>query len=189
MGTRNFNLLDHWIAMWRLRKIRSYISGSDTILDFGCGYNATLLRSLTNKIKSGIGIDYDVANSSVGKNIRIMNFRFADTLPFHAGQFDKIFMLAVLEHFDRKQSVTLLKEFRRILKKSGQLIMTTPTPASKPILDFLANKLHLISRTEISDHKHYYSPEDLSVLTHRTKFTLQSYETFQCHLNSLAVFI
>lgn len=189
MGTHNFNLLDHCIAMWRALKIRPYVSRSDKVLDFGCGSNATLLRSLSNKITSGIGIDYDVADGAIGKNIRTMTFRYVHTLPFRKGEFDKIIMLAVLEHFDRKQSATLLKEFRRVLKKGGQLIITTPTPVAKPILEFLANKLHLISSSEISDHEHYYSREDYSVLARQTKFTVQSYETFQINLNSLAVLI
>ncbi len=189
MGTRHFNLLDHWIATWRMRKIRTYVSGSDTVLDFGCGYHATLLRSLKHTIRSGIGIDYDVANDAIGKNIRTMTFRYEGSLPFRKGQFDKIFMLAVLEHFDRRQSITLLKEFRRVLKKGGQLIVTTPTPAAIPVLEFLAETLHIISRTEIGDHKHYYSQRDFSVLAHQTQFTVQSYETFQWGLNSLAVLI
>jgi hypothetical protein len=46
------------------------------------------------------------------------------------------------------------------------LILTTPAPASKSLLEFLAFRLKIISQKEIENHKHYFSKRELlSILT------------------------
>ena len=40
-------------------------------------------------------------------------------------------LLAVIEHIPFDQRAVLLGEFRRVLRAGGQVILTTPTPASR----------------------------------------------------------
>ena len=96
-------------------------------------------------------------------------------------------MLAVLEHVETNKVELLFKEFKRILKKNGKVILTTPTPLSKPILEFLAYKLRIISECEIRDHKKYYTRNDIKELAEATNFLLDSYKLFQFGLNSSAI--
>ena len=80
----------------------------------------------------------------------------------------------------------LFTEFRRILKDDGRILLTTPTPASRPLLEFLAFKLKIISGPEIADHKHYYSRADIGGIAARHGLACETYRTFQFGLNSFA---
>ena len=137
-------------------------------------------------IKKGVGIDYDVDNKT-NSNLLFKKFIFENRLPFKDESFDKVIMLAVLEHVETNKVELLFKEFKRILKKNGKVILTTPTPLSKPILEFLAYKLRIISECEIRDHKKYYTRNDIKELAEATNFLLDSYKLFQFGLNSSAI--
>lgn len=187
MGTKEFNFLDKIIARMRLRQLKKYIDDQEVILDFGCGHQALFLHGIKNKIKLGIGVDYEVENKKIGKTIKLINFRYIDKLPFRDNYFDKIFMLAVIEHFNGKEAERLFSEARRILKPKKKLMLTTPTPFGKLFLEFLAFKLNIISRKEISDHKKYYSKKDFEDIAKKKGFSLDEYKTFQFGINSLCV--
>lgn len=187
MGTREFNFIDVLIANWRLRKVYGYATKGDTVLDFGCGYQAFLLRRISPIIKKGIGVDYDVKNGYVSNNVVLKKLRFSSKLPFKSSSFDKIFMLAVIEHFSPYTAKRLISETDRILKKGGYLVLTTPAPRSQILLEFLAFRTKLISEEEIADHKKYYSRHDLEDLAGKTRLKLVSFDTFQFGFNSFAV--
>ena len=77
-------------------------------------------------------------------------------------------MLAVLEHLEHPTPI--LREIRRVLTPSGKLVLTVPSKAAKPILEFLAFRLGIISRAEIADHKTYYDRRSLTRLLDQTGF-------------------
>jgi len=185
MGTKKFNLIDKIIAYIRLHEVMPYVEKKDTILDFGCGHQAYFLLNVKENIKKGIGIDYDV-EAIKDKNIELINYNFKGKLPFKKKYFDKIFLLAVLEHVPTDKVNKLFFEFNRILGEKGKVILTTPTPASRFLLEFLAYKLHLISESEIRDHKKYYSKVDIEKVT-RNIFKMDKYKKFELGLNSLCV--
>lgn len=188
MGTKDFNALDLFICRWRSRIVRRAIRPRSKVLDFGCGHQALFLQSVQKVIRSGIGLDYDATPRLLAPNLEISNFHFKDRFQFHDRTFDCITILAVLEHIPLDQVGVLFGEFRRILKDGGQLLLTTPTPASKPLLEFLAFKLRIISGPEIADHKHYWSEADIRRLAASEGFVCSHYETFQFGLNCFAVF-
>jgi predicted SAM-dependent methyltransferase len=74
-------------------------------------------------------------------------------LPFKDNFFSVVTMLAVFEHIDQKNLSGLLKEIKRVLKKDGIFIITTPAPWSDKLLHNMA-KIGLISPEEIHEHKH-----------------------------------
>ena len=186
MGTKDFNALDLFICRWRVGKIRRHITAGDKILDFGCGHQALFLRSVQKLIGRGIGVDYDATPSRPAANLEIQNFHFKDRFEFPDQTFDHITVLAVLEHIPQDQVDVLFREFRRILKDGGSVLLTTPTPASKPLLEFLAFKLKIISGPEIADHKHYWSRADIENLAARQGLACEIHRTFQFGLNSFA---
>lgn len=187
MDTRNFNLIDKLVARMRLAKVISYIDEGDEILDFGCGSQGYFLRSVSDKIKRGVGIDYDV-DIKDEKNLKFSSFKFKDKLPFNDNCFDKVVMLAVLEHIDLNLVELLFKEFRRVLKDDGLVVLTTPTPLSKSLLELLAYRFHIISEGEIRDHKKYYDKKDMLELAKNSNLVLESYKLFQFGINSVAIF-
>ena len=188
MGTKDFNALDLFICRWRSRIVRRFIRPGATVMDFGCGHQALFLRSVQEQITRGIGLDYDAAPSRPAANIEIQQFHFKERFEFADRTFDQITILAVVEHIPLDQVGLLFREFRRILKDDGRVLLTTPTPASKPLLEFLAFKLKIISAPEIADHKHYYSAADLHTLATQQGFVCSVYETFQFGLNCFAAF-
>ena len=176
MGTKDFNALDLFICRWRSRIVRRFIRPGATVMDFGCGHQALFLRSVQEQIARGIGLDYDAAPSRPAANIEIQQFHFKERFEFADRTFDQITILAVVEHIPLDQVDILFREFRRVLKDDGRVLLTTPTPAAKPLLEFLAFKLRIISAPEIADHKHYYSESDLRALAalHGLEFTAYS---------------
>lgn len=188
MDTKNFNYIDKIIANLRLNRVTSFVDKNDCILDFGCGTRSLLLNKINKKIKLGVGLDYDVKSGKEG-NIEYINYKFNEKLPFDEKSFDKIFLLAVLEHISIKKVKKLFLEFKRVLKNNGKIIMTTPTPKSKKILEILAYKMKLISNKEIKDHKKYYDKNEIISLAKECNLQLTSYNLFQFGLNSLVVMI
>lgn len=104
----------------------------------------------------GEGYGFDIrANEAKYGNIRIINnSKYDGKLPMKDQKVDCVFMLAVLEHLPI--NTFLVDEAVRVLKKGGYFILTTPTPMAKPVLEFLAYRLHLISEESIREHQHYY---------------------------------
>lgn len=182
MGTKDFNIFDKVISKLRLAKIVEEISKGDVILDFGCGSQAYFLKQVARLVDIGYGIDYDVDDKKFG-NIILSKAKIGDNLKYLDCFFDKVVMLAVLEHLDIDKIAVLFQEFSRVLKPNGKLIMTTPTPFSKPLLELLAS-LRIINSAEIHDHKKYYSKKDIVQLAGTTNFVLEKYSLFQLGLNS-----
>lgn len=171
----------------RLGKVLPYVKPEDVVLDFGCGHQAYLLNHIKDKIKKGVGIDYDSKSYRLAPNIEVKNFHFTEKLPFLDKSFNKVFALAVIEHIDIPKVSKLFREFSRILKPGGNVVLTTPTLIGKTILEFLAFRLGIISKEEVGDHKKYYLKKDLEILAKNYGFTVEKYMTFQLGGNSLCV--
>ena len=186
MGTKEFNALDLLICRWRSGIVRRHLRPGATVMDFGCGHQALFLRSVQKDIKQGIGLDYDAAPARLAENLEIQQFHFKDRFEFPDASFDHVAILAVLEHITRDEVDPLFREFRRILKDDGRVLITTPTPAAKPLLEFMAFKLKIISQPEIADHKHYYSEADLRALAARHGLEFSAYHKFLFGYNCFA---
>lgn len=107
-------------------------------------------------------------------------------LPFKNESFDIVIMLAVLEHLHYPES--MLQEISRVLKPKGAAIITAPSHAAKPVLEFLAFKLHIVSEAEIADHKRYFNKRDLQqILESIPSLHLERHHYFQCGMNNFAI--
>lgn len=108
---------------------RRYVEDGDKVLDFGCG-NGRFLEFIYRenlKIKY-IGTDVSKELLTIAKS-RYKEERFElieeeGKMDFKAGQFDKIVSVAVFHHFTPRMAHSSLKEFRRVLKKDGVVIIT-----------------------------------------------------------------
>lgn len=121
---------NHWWWEGRRQILRQSISQSKKvlkILDIGCGTGETLTFLKNYLPKSQLfGIDSSsdairYTKSRGHKNIQKVD---AGKLPFKKDSFDYILLLDVIEHIEDDTSI--LVEAKRVLKKNGKIIITTP---------------------------------------------------------------
>lgn len=123
---RAFLLTEKWQARLglttlleeRVRAVTQRLEGR--VLDIGCGSNQ-LIRAWRGAGRDGIGVD-------------VFNFEGADmvtdtaALPFKAGEFDTVVMMANLNHIPADVRPKVLAEAYRVLKPGGKLVATMIDP-------------------------------------------------------------
>ncbi len=176
------NLFEPYFRKRRMGMIGRHIKRGSVVCDIGCGFDGTVLRELRGKIKKGIGIDKKVSSEKF-ENIELRKALISGKLP-KIQKADYVFMLAVIEHLDKPEEV--LQECRKVLKDGGKIMLTTPSPKSRFILEFLS-MLRLVSPDEIRDHKNYFSPQDLRRLLADCGFKDVHTELFEAGLNTFAI--
>lgn len=183
----NWPVFEKLLAYLRFRQIKPYIISNPkpVCVDIGCGFYGRFLKRLHKRIERGYGFDIR-GNEEKWKNIRIVNnSKFDGKIPLKDKTVDMAFLLAVLEHLPLENQV--IAESIRILKDGGVFIITSPTPFAKPILEFLAYRLHLISEESIREHKHYYSRKELEMLIMHHGCDVLHYEKFQFGFNQMII--
>ena len=177
--------LEPVLRQFRIKRVIKHIPHGCRLLDVGCGRSATFLRAISSHIKEGVGIDFKVNTESVS-NISTIQTHIDNKLPFVDGSFDVVTMLAVLEHIEDDMSI--ITEVHRVLKSGGKLILTVPSIWAKPVLEFLAFRLGIVSQLEILDHKRYYTRQKLeSDLTIKGNFTKFYHYYFQLWMNNFCI--
>lgn len=177
-------LLEPLLRKIRIYKVRKYIPQNCILCDIGCGFKAQFLRDISDYISKGYGFDKKIDNKRID-NIFIQNAEITDNIPLEDESIDCVTLLAVLEHLNNPKKI--LSECYRILKSGGIIILTTPSPFSKPILEFLSFKLKIVSPAEIADHKRYYSKKELVMILDDIGFKNIEIHSFELGLNNLAV--
>tara|TARA_S200000501_G_C20609682_1_gene649707 strand:+ start:60 stop:764 length:705 start_codon:yes stop_codon:yes gene_type:complete len=133
----------------KFKYIKKKIIKSKSHLDIGCG-PGTFLGMLNKK---AIGID--IAKNQINyakKNYTDKKLKFLvykNKIPLKSKSVDTISLIELIEHIDDEDVNFLLKECRRVLKKDGELYLSTPNYHSLwPLLEIVLN---LISPV---DYKH-----------------------------------
>ncbi len=170
----------------RIRKVLPVIRQYPNcrLLDVGCGWDYRLLKTVRPFIKNGIGIDFKVGNYEEEK-IKTLPMTMIDHLPFEPESFDIVTMLAVLEHL--ADPLSMMRETRRILKNNGRLVLTVPSKIAKPVLEFLAYRVGIVSVNEMRDHKQYFDHAELKKLFSKTGMTIECHQYFQLGMNNYCV--
>ncbi len=180
--------LDKFIRWLRFDNLIREITPNSVVCDLGCGKDLKFLRYISSKIEKGIGIDKNCEDFQEGKLQRI-GLKVDGDLPLEKESVDIVTMSAILEHLEHPEDV--LKECYRALKKGGKIILTTPSPVAKPILEILAFRLKIIDAEEIRDHKNYFSKKDLKKILINSGFEQKNIKvsSFEFGLNNKAVAI
>lgn len=154
------------------------------LLDIGCGWEGRLLKSVEPYVKRAVGVDFKAPSIATPK-LTTIAATLTDELPFPDATFDVVTLLAVLEHLSHPRA--MVGEIFRVLKPGGQVVLTVPSLAAKPVLEFLAYKVGIVSESEIRDHKCYYDRKSLEALFAGSGLAIDRHRYFQLGMNNFLV--
>lgn len=187
---RKMSILDKLIQHLRIKKISKSVNfnGKD-VVDTWSWFNASLLLWLKSKydLNSAIAIDLKLNKDLQESWVELIEQDLNIDLKIWNNCFDIIISTAILEHLNKPEEY--LKSVYNKLRAWWDLIMTVPSIWSKPVLEFLAFKLKLISRNEILDHKLYYDKKLLLNALLKAWFTSSSikHTYFQFWMNNFII--
>lgn len=153
--------LERFLQDYRFKLIKPYLKGD--VLDFGGN---------EGELKQFVNGSYTIVNY--------------DHTPMENKTFDTIAFLAVLEHIEKYDTLTVLQKFKKALKPDGIVFLTTPTKMSKPLLEFLAS-VHILDKANIEEHKHYWTKEEIAELANQAGLQMVDYKKFQLGFNQMAI--
>jgi SAM-dependent methyltransferase len=186
LSDMDFGPGDRFIRLFRggaaERAIRS--TGSQRILDVGCGRQAYLGWRLSDAVESYTGLDRDIPEANI-KNTTFVKST-AELMPEKLSNvnFDGIMALALIEHLDSPEE--FLRDCSELLQGGGYLVMTTPTPVANPVLD-LISRVGLINRDEIEEHKYYFNIDEVNGMLRKLDFEVEESRKFMVGFNSIFV--
>jgi len=159
--TRGKGLLEPILADFRAQRANKLIPSAlrdGRILDIGCGSYPYFLAHTSFAEK--FAIDQIPLPQQTAAELRIESFtldlEIKPRLPFEDNFFEAVTLLAVVEHLDPAHMAALFKEIYRVIKPSGQVILTTPAAWSDGLLKFMA-RINLVSAEEIHEHAYAYT--------------------------------
>lgn len=161
-----WSMLDRIIEWIRYEQVSGYITQNSLIVDMGCG-DGHFLRQITTRYPTVTAIGIDIAAKRYD-GLNIIRADLNQTLPISNNTVDIVTAMAVIEHLYNYD--VFISEIYRVLRYNGKLLLTTPSPAAKPLLESLS-KMGCISRNDINDHKHYFSETELRQLLHMFTIT------------------
>lgn len=149
------------------------------LLDAGCG-NGRLYDFLKNKPIDYIGIDNNKNLLKIAKQkYPLARFCCADVtrLPFPNNSFDAVWCIAVLHHLPKVLHLKAFKEFHRVLKPNGKLMLTVWNLWQRKYKNFIDKKTNiaLIPWGQAKKVKRYYyafKKAKLKNLLKKSGFTL-----------------
>lgn len=171
-GQRSLTFVDRagvWLSQRAI--LRHLPDRSDLeVLELGCGFRAAQLLALEDRLKHGVGVDFQIAPElRAREKFTFYEGAIEETLPKLAGQsFDGILLISVLEHL--ADPLMVMRSTRELLNPCGQLLINVPTWRGKSFLEFSAFRLGLSPKLEMDDHKMYYDKRDLWPLLVRAGF-------------------
>lgn len=115
----------------------------------------------------------------------------ARSLPFRTGSFSTVYASHVLEHFSRRESLTLLKEWVRVLSSGGELQLFVPNLEWSALQivngiadEFVMNALYGRQDNHVDHHLTGFTPSVLTKLLSELPLELEDIRTFR---NSICV--
>ncbi len=171
-GQHGVSWVDRFGVWLSQRAIRRWLPAGNNlrVLELGCGFRATQLLALRDRMQEGTGVDFRIAPEL--RSMPGMVFHegpIEETLPkLVTGAFDVVLLISVLEHLG--EPLAALAAARRLLRPGGVLLVNVPTWRGKSCLEFSAFRLGLSPKVEMDDHKMYYDQRDLWPLLVRAGF-------------------
>lgn len=177
-----WTFLDTFIQQRRFRQIEGLIPAGCVLADMGCG-DGSFLRQTAARISSGYGLDRSVDRAAGPQKLSFLPADLNREIPLKTGLADVVTAFALLEHLAAPEH--FIREIHRVLKTGGCCLLTTPAPRARPVLEFLAYRLKVISEKDIRDHAHYFTRQQLRDLF--SAFARVRITSFQLGFNTLIV--
>ena len=175
-----------YISNQRIAKISPYIKGD--VLDLGCD-NAQVLKKYRSKINSYCGVERSAKRIEKLKN----NHPEASFIQCDLDnerlkidkKFDCVLMIALIEHLFNQKFV--MDQIAKILKPSGYIVITTPTPIGNDVVHRLGASIGLFSKVAVDDHIVIYNRHRFRILSKEIGLELKIHKFFQFHCNQIAI--
>jgi SAM-dependent methyltransferase len=182
--------LSPFLTRARLSRVAKYVGGR--VLDAGCGYGE-LLDYLPAGVDSVTLLDRSPERlprlqTRLSRGSTQTQFVLGDIgageVALPSASFDTVVMAALLEHL--KIPLAALRETRRLLKRGGKLVLTTPTPVGGRLHAY-GSRLGLTYREAAEEHEQFFDDEGLRRLLNQEGFNCELYERFLLGMNQLVV--
>ncbi|KKQ01652.1 MAG: Methylase involved in ubiquinone/menaquinone biosynthesis [Candidatus Roizmanbacteria bacterium GW2011_GWA2_36_23] len=114
-------------TIWRILTrdfFQKYIDRRTSVLEVGCGYGEFINNILAKK-KFAVDINPD-SKKYLSNKITFFKSSSTHINRIKRSQMEVIFVSNFFEHLDRKQIVKTIKEFNRILKSKGRVLVLQP---------------------------------------------------------------
>jgi SAM-dependent methyltransferase len=157
----------------------AYVEPGDVVLDAGCG-NAMHTLACARCCRQAFGIDANPDQLRVGAaqarnrsqaNVHLVRGDVDGPWGFWDGSFDKVMLLDVLEHLDRREQA--LSEAFRVLKPQGRLLASVPQSITG--WKAVRRKVGLPAYAD-PDHRVEYTREEIVELLAQTGFECEDTE-------------
>lgn len=131
--------------------LASLFTRHKVVLDSCCGTGFGTLNFIVPEAKYTVG--YDVCESALNKYGRTGKYEFfvmdGRKLQFDANTFDIVLSLDAIEHLKKEDGLQYLSEIKRVCKKDGLIIGTTPLVIDDSLIPTYLewNKFHLFMYT------------------------------------------
>jgi len=170
----------------RVRKVLRLIGSGKRVLDIGCsdGIIGSLLMRQNNEVY-GIELSHISALKAKRSGLEVFRADSNKLLPFLDSYFDVVFAGEIIEHIVDVDK--FLEEIKRVLKRNGFLVLTTPNLASlgRRLLLFWGRDPFIdISWIHNLGHCRYFVKETLLQLLKTHNFTLDVCEADVINFNS-----
>jgi len=166
----DYSFLD---SIFKAPLLRNYLgSHAGRTLDYGCGGGTytDLIRTRATVLIAA-DVQYNGLQRLARRHRRHSNVLplvcSATALSLAGNSLDTVLCLEVLEHLPEGEDQRCLREFARLLRRGGKLILSTPVPPG--YVDDL-------SKNPYGHRREGYGMEDLSAMLTQTGFVIQRYE-------------
>lgn len=150
-GISSKRLLDEHVSRYEFAKL--YCEGKD-VLDIACGtgYGSSEIAKIA---KSVVGVD--ISKESIefaNSNYKLSNLSYVldDAIYFkkiNKMEFDIVISFETIEHLDKIGRAAYLNNIKKVLKKGGVFIMSTPNKKiTSPFSEKPLNKFHVLEFTK-----------------------------------------
>lgn len=175
---------------WHYKKfdIISKKINSSPILDIGSGPGVFFYLHKRPGIKINLDISYD--QLKYGKRLNpeahyVM--ALANHLPFADGSFQIVCLIETIEHLKEEEARQTLSEVYRVLKKGGQVIISTPNYRSSwPLLEKIVSFIGPVNY--IAQHVNHFNMNKLARYVRWCGLAIKSKETFFIFAPFLSIF-
>ena len=150
IGTRGVSAAPIYDAVWR--QLLPFLEGD--VLDFGAGTGTfTRMMRATERVRSVTAVDLAPPPESLeGSNVRWLSADLNTALSLPGASFDVITAVEVIEHLENPRAVA--REWYRLLRPGGTVLLSTPNVESWRALLSLAVRGHFVAFLEPSYPAH-----------------------------------